>query len=196
MRFKPRNLSETSLVKYCEPMKHLALVICFAAAGMAAPLDGVPNFQKVNDGVYRGGQPSSGGFKSLAGLGVRTVIDLRPAGEHSQDREKSWVESSGMHYVSVPLRGMSAPSPGDVAKILAILNRASAGPVFVHCRRGADRTGTIIACYRISHDRWENREALHEARGYGMSMWERAMMHYVLGYRAPVDADVASTSVQ
>ena len=30
------------------------------------------------------------------------------------------------------------------------------GPIFVHCRRGKDRTGTVIACYRIQHDGWAN----------------------------------------
>ena len=41
----------------------------------------MPNFDKVNDFVYRGGQPTAEGFKSLAALGVKTVIDLREIGE-------------------------------------------------------------------------------------------------------------------
>src|SRR4051794_31889084 len=98
-------------------LKQFALVVtCFAASAMAATLDGVPNFQKVNSAVYRGGQPTSEGFKNLAERGVKTVIDLRLVGEHSQTDEKRWVESSGMRYISVPLHGMSAPTEADVVK--------------------------------------------------------------------------------
>jgi protein tyrosine/serine phosphatase len=89
---------------------------------------------------------------------------------------------------------MSAPPDAKVAKILAILNDESAGPVFVHCRRGADRTGTVIACYRISHDHWDNRKALDEARSMGMSFFERSMQSYVARYRgsSPAQATVAT----
>jgi protein tyrosine/serine phosphatase len=66
--------------------------------------------------------------------------------------------------------------------VLALLNDESAGPVFIHCRRGNDRTGMIIACYRISHDHWENRKALDEAIANGMSWAEIAMRHYVLHF--------------
>src|SRR5262249_5980552 len=107
------------------PMKYLlcsAIAICSAAAGIAASIDGVPNCQKVNDGLYRGGQPTSDGFQGLASLGVKTIIDLRLPDEHSRAEEKKLVESLGMRYVNVPLKGLSAPSSPDVAKILAIFN--------------------------------------------------------------------------
>lgn len=170
----------------------VALFVSFVAAAAlaSAQVAGVPNFQKVNAQLYRGGQPTRDGFKDLATLGVRTVIDLRQIGEHSQAEEEAWVRSEGMHYISVPLREMSAPRDAEVAKNLAILDDSSAGPVFVHCRRGADRTGTIVACYRITHDHWDNRKALEEARGYGMSLFERGMQHYILRFSA---ASVTST---
>lgn len=157
----------------------------FGLAGAAfsqTQISGIPNFHKVNAQVYRGGQPTRDGFKALSTLGVKTVIDLRETGEHSQRSEAGWVEADGMRYVSVPLSGLAAPPDEKVAKVLAILNDTSAGPVFVHCRRGADRTGTIMACYRISHDHWGNRRALEEARQLGMRFFERAMQNYVNHY--------------
>jgi len=175
----------------------LSTVFSATVALAATQLNGVPNFEKVNADLYRGAQPSSDGFKNLAKLGVKTVIDLREIGEHSQADEEAAVKAAGMSYVSIPLKGMSAPPDVQVAKILAIMNDPSAGPVFVHCRRGADRTGTIVACYRISHDHWENRQALDEARGHGMSVFESAMQHYVMRYsstRTPIESAVSATS--
>jgi tyrosine-protein phosphatase SIW14 len=165
-------------------MKHLVSLIILAAPFAAAATPNLPNFQKVNDSLYRGGQPTANGFNTLAALGVKTVIDLREPGEHSERQEQALVEAKGMRYVSVPLKGMSAPPGPEVAQVLAVLNDPSAGPVFIHCRRGADRTGTIIACYRISHDHWNNRDALTEARSLGMRFFEVSMQKYVMGYEA------------
>jgi uncharacterized protein (TIGR01244 family) len=147
---------------------------------------GVTNFHQINEHVYRGAQPTDLGFQSLAKLGVKTVIDLREADDRSA-HERNSVEAAGMRYVSIPFRGMSAPSPADVAKVLALFDDASAGPVFVHCRRGADRTGTVVACYRISHDGWNNQQALQEAKQDGMSWTEMAMHNYVLHYQPSVN---------
>jgi protein tyrosine/serine phosphatase len=81
---------------------------------------------------------------------------------------------------------MSTPKADQVASVLALLNDTTSGPVFVHCKRGADRTGTVIAVYRISHDSWENKKALSEAKSHGMSIFERAMQHYVMDYKPAI----------
>jgi len=161
----------------------LGALTVFGPILLAQQAPGVPNFHQVNDHIYRGAQPSSEGFHSLAKLGVKTVIDLRGGNGRSKDERKT-VEANGMHYVSMPLDGFLAPSAAQVSNLLSILNDGSAGPVFVHCRRGADRTGTIIAVYRITHDHWDNRKALDEASANGMSHAEVLMKHYVLAYQA------------
>ncbi len=155
------------------------------ASALADSNKNLPNFQKVDDQVYRGGQPTGDGFKNIASLGVKTVIDLRLIGEHSQADEQKIVNSLGMRYVSIPMHGMATPDDKQVAAVQALLNDKTAGPVFVHCKRGADRTGMVVAVYRISHDRWNNTRALNEAKSYGMSFFERAIQHYVQDYRPP-----------
>jgi protein tyrosine/serine phosphatase len=143
-------------------------------------IPGVPNFHQVDEHVYRGAQPHGEGFAGLAKIGIKTVIDLR--GEAS---EGSAVESAGMRYVRLPWSGFKAPDESKISTVLALLNDSTAWPVFVHCRRGADRTGTAIACYRIAHDHWTNLQALTEAKSFGMSSTEIAMQHFILRFTAP-----------
>ena len=150
---------------------------------------GVPNFHQVDEHVYRGAQPSGQGYAGLAKIGIKTVIDLR--GETS---EQSAVQSAGMRYVRLPWSGFKAPSDSQIAQVLSLLSDDTAGPVFVHCKRGADRTGTAIACYRIMHDHWTNLQALKEAKSFGMSSMEIAMQHFILGFTTPVTAASSNTA--
>jgi tyrosine-protein phosphatase SIW14 len=164
------------------------------ATSASAQIAGVGNFHQVNDHIYRGAQPTTAGFQTLAKLGVKMVIDLRETGSRSAI-EKRAVEGNGMHYVSIPLSGMSAPSPAGVEKAMALFNDSSAGPVFIHCKRGADRTGTLVACYRIAHDGWDNAKALSEAKADGMRWIEVSMQHYVMHYQAPAAAGTPAAAV-
>ena len=156
----------------------------------------VPNFHRVNDRVYRGGQPAGKGWNSLAKLGVRTVVDLRRENEHSSEAERRAVEAAGMRYVNVPMNGIVAPRDEQIARILALFESSSAGPVFVHCRRGADRTGTVIACYRIVHDHWQNQKALKEAKAYRMSWVEFGMKHYIRNFQGTRERIAAGQVLQ
>jgi len=164
------------------------VILATAAFGQQQPPPpaGVGNFHAVNERLYRGAQPTSEGFQSLAKMGVKTVVDLREA-DRNMLMEKKLVEAAGMKFVNVPMHGLETPHSEDVAKVLAVFNNPDAGPVFVHCKRGADRTGTVVACYRISHDHWDNAKALGEAKTNGMAWIQKAMQHYVMGYKAPLE---------
>jgi len=141
------------------------------------------NFHQVNDHIFRGAQPSPAGIRELAGLGIKTVLDLRESGGRSV-AEKKAVEAAGMRYINIPLNGYHAPPDQVVTQILGLLDNPNNGTMFVHCRRGADRTGTVLACYRIAHDHWENPKALDEAKSFGMSWTEHSMQTYIVNYKA------------
>jgi protein tyrosine/serine phosphatase len=157
---------------------------------------GLPNFHKVDDHVYRGAQPTPQGFRNLASLGIRTVVDLRGP-EHSEAAEKKIVEEDGMRYVGIPMRGMTSPTDKQISDALKLMNDPASGPVFIHCRRGADRTGAVIACYRISHDHWDTARAQDEANNFGMNFFELAIRRYVARYdRKPAgEIPIAATAL-
>jgi len=164
------------------------LAIFVAAAFTLAAQNSVPNLQIVNDQILRGGQPSDDGFKNLAKRGVKTVVDLRWTDEHSIAHEKQVVEADGMRFVSIPMKGIGAPTQEQVSKALSVLQESGNWPVFIHCRRGSDRTGTVLACYRIAHDHWKNQKALEEAQTYGLSSFERAMRSFIQHFQPSPDA--------
>ncbi|MBV9223284.1 MAG: tyrosine-protein phosphatase [Acidobacteriaceae bacterium] len=161
----------------------LAFWLCFASAAISAdlPVMHIRNFDRVNDHIYRSGEPSVVGLQELGALGVKRVIDLREKGEATAF-EKETLEKLGIKYTNIPFAALSAPSDGQIQSVLKLLTDNDSSPVLLHCRRGKDRTGTVIACYRIQHDGWDNRRALAEAKEHGMSRLERSMQAYILHF--------------
>lgn len=151
----------------------------------------LPNFHQVNAQLYRGAQPKAGGVAQLARLGVKTIINLRGADERTQAEEQA-ARALGLNFYNVPLPNFHRPDDATVNRVLALLAAPQLQPVFVHCKRGADRTSTIIACYRIQHDHWPQQTALAEAKHYGMSWLQRGMKHYVKDFAQHNDARAAT----
>jgi len=141
----------------------------------------LPNFHQVNEQLYRGAQPLKGGIERLLALKIKTVINLRGEDEQASAEEVE-ARAAGLNYSSVPLSGLKRPNDEQVEKILAIINDSQNWPVFVHCHHGEDRTGTIIAVYRITHDGWTSEQAKKEAKKYGMSRFQFGMKDYIGDY--------------
>src|SRR6476660_9575602 len=117
-------------------LRRLAASIVILSGTLAlasAAVHGVPNFQTVNDRIYRGGQPSNEGFRNLAAMGIKTIVDLREDDSRSH-AEKKLVKKLGMHYVNIPMKGMKTPTSKQVSHSLKVLNDDSKGPIFIHCR--------------------------------------------------------------
>ena len=139
--------------------------------------EGILNFGKVSERLYRGAQPDGNGLEHLKKLGVKLIINLREPGDDWKD-EAVAASACGILYTNFPMNGFSRPKDEQVRQILALMESFS-GPVFVHCQHGCDRTGTIVACYRIQHDRWSLALAMHEAERYGISRFEYLLRRYV-----------------
>jgi tyrosine-protein phosphatase SIW14 len=166
------------------------LVFCLPVFAGSAP--GIKNFDKVDAHVYRGAQPTDEGFQYLAKLGVKTIIDLRETDSRSK-AEEHVVSDAGMQYINVPMTGHIPPTEAEINKILAMLEDSGTGPVFVHCQRGADRTGAVIAAYHIDHDKWDNVRALQDAKTHSMSVFQFQRQKYIQEFRPrSIDAKAMS----
>jgi protein tyrosine/serine phosphatase len=162
-----------------------AMVVALVLTGCATqrgfpPNNGIGNFDRLDDKVYRGAQPSHEAIAKLAKAGVTRVINLRLPGD-TAPYEKSACRAEGIEYFNVPIGGFSAPTDAQVHRVFSFIETAH-GPVYIHCQWGCDRTGTMCACWRIHHDGWSNAQALQEAVIYGLSPWEQSMRYYILHY--------------
>ncbi len=192
------------LLSQCAPFVLIAVSFCSAAPltiseqtpatapvhsdrGSAAPIAhaerleivGVPNAGKISDALVRGAQPSKQGFDKLKKLGVTTIVNLRSGGS-GITWERKVTESLGLHFVSIPVRGWMPPSDEQVAQFLSLFHDAANQRVFVHCRFGDDRTGVMVATYRIAQQHWTAEQAAEEMYFFGFHHHlYRAMESYV-----------------
>lgn len=139
-------------------------------------MPGLPNLHKVSDALYRGAQPEPEGFVNLKAMGVKTVVNLRSM--HSDDDE---IEEAGMQgkldYVHIKINTFR-PKEEHVVRFLRVMADPKRHPVFVHCKHGADRTGTMAAFYRIIFEGWSKQDAIEEMTkgGYGFhSIWQNLL---------------------
>jgi len=143
--------------------------------GTPVALKGAPNFHKVSDRLFRGAQPSRKGFKNIEKLGVKTVVNLRSF--HS-DRDE--LAGRSMGYEHIWMKAWNAEDE-EIVRFLQIVTDTSKGPVFVHCQHGADRTGTMVAAYRVVVEGWTPEDAATEMveGGYGFhAVWPN-LVRYV-----------------
>lgn len=130
----------------------------------AQPLEmpGLGNLYRVSEKLYRSAQPMQGGLVSAQALGIRTVLSLQVVDFDSGLDETADLSLSLVHVPMVP----SSVTDEDVLKALRAI-QASDGPVLVHCLHGADRTGTVVAMYRIVFQNWSKDKAIDEMTNGG-----------------------------
>ncbi|MEP6643736.1 MAG: tyrosine-protein phosphatase [Acidobacteriaceae bacterium] len=143
----------------------------------AIAIDDIPRFAEVTSHLYRGGQPNEKGFAGLAKMGIDIVVDARG----SRRKEREVVNKLGMKYVPIPWH---CPFPKDktFARFLALLRDNPDKKVFVHCRLGNDRTGMMIASYRMAEQGWSAKKAQKEMQAYGFSASHHLICPGLAGY--------------
>jgi tyrosine-protein phosphatase SIW14 len=127
---------------------------------------GVHNVGRISDVLLRGAQPTAKGLAELKKAGVTTIVNPRQEGLEVE-RERKVAESLGLRFLNIPVVGWSLPSDAQVAQFLNLFREPAGQRVFVHCYYGDDRTGVMVATYRIAQQHWTADQAAHEMRYFG-----------------------------
>lgn len=119
----------------------------------------IKNFGQMDDRFYRGARPKERDLKALAGMGIKTIIDLT---DNSREYEQPAVEAAGLRYVNIPMVDKGTPNMDQINEFLKVVNDPETGKFFVHCAGGRHRTGVVGAVYRFNHSGWKLEQALEE----------------------------------
>lgn len=123
----------------------------------------LPEMHAVDEKLIRGGQPTAAGFATLKQMGVGTVVNLRA----EEPGELATVRRLGLRYVYLPIPDTDRPTDEQIRAFLALIDRPDTGKVYVHCAWGVNRTGTMVALWRIQRG-MSARRALAEAVALGL----------------------------
>jgi protein tyrosine/serine phosphatase len=128
----------------------------------------------VNDWMYRGRKPKSDAeMEQLRIAGIKTVVCLRWRNRVIAE-ERAAAEKAGLQFTAIRLNYWHLPEDA-VDQFLRITDDESLRPIYVHCTHGADRTGLMIAMYRVLRDKWRLRDAYNEMVMYGFRRFR--LMH-------------------
>lgn len=118
------------------------------------------NFYRVSDDVYRSQQPDDEELRELEKAGFRSVLNLR---EYYSDDE----EAGNLTLYRAPMDAGEISDAG-MARALKVIAEAPK-PILVHCWHGSDRTGAVVAMYRMVFQNWPREKAIDEFvnGGYG-----------------------------
>lgn len=152
-----------SSIAYGTPNSSAGLAPAERTIARKLAVKGVPRLGEVTPTLYRGAQPTRQGFQRLAEMGISIVVDLR---ERGRKGERQLVINLGMRFVSIPWNCFH-PKDTDIARFLKLLRDNRGKKVFVHCQTGDDRTGMMIAAYRMAEQGWTAKEAMGEMETYG-----------------------------
>jgi protein tyrosine phosphatase (PTP) superfamily phosphohydrolase (DUF442 family) len=155
-------------------------------------LDGVRKLYNVDDRLWRGAQPGTEGFRSLAESGVTAVIDLRPNTDARKvDRE---LRALGVESIHLPVTDGQPPLPSQVREVVGIVNR-SQGRVFLHCGEGVGRAGTMSAAYKVTTGQASASEALRESLAVGVLTLEQISFIHSLDRDGAHEPPAVATAV-
>jgi len=151
-------------ILHCATFQSIAKDSAVAAstrpAEWAVPLEikGLPNLHRVTPMLYRSAQPDKNSGDAIARLGIKTVLSFR-----KRDKDEPLHNTPGVSFKRYPLYTWDIEEE-DILAVLRILNDPANQPILVHCTHGADRTGLMMASYRMIVQGWSKETAIAEMK--------------------------------
>lgn len=141
---------------------------------------------------YRGGLLTASGFtKLVSDYKIKTIINLMDeAPDPKLDGgpvESEFCKQQGVRFVYIPPALAKGEVNNSINQFLAICDDAANFPIYIHCKAGLHRTGTLSALYRIEYNDWSLDRALKELVDCGFSprqaTWRNEYVdRYLLSY--------------
>ena len=134
--------------------------------------------------LWRGARPTPEAAAALVELGVKTVVSLELLQDDRNAFEAAMIgsrDTSEIQYFQIrdwePLVVLAPGKVDDhVAHFLAIA-RTQPKPLFVHCRTGQNRTGIMVAAYKVFNGA-DIEETILEMEKYG-GLWSKLDADYI-----------------
>ncbi|HSP06036.1 MAG TPA: sulfur transferase domain-containing protein [Acidobacteriota bacterium] len=142
----------------------LASSMIVFSAGLTPDPENLPNFQQPRTQIYTAGQPTETGFREVASMGVKTVINVLPEKECLPGEDKM-VNDRRMTYVTLPFE--TTGFKVETVKHFSTLLKKSQKPMLIHCSTG-NHVGGLWFAYRVLTEKAPVTTALQEARRIGL----------------------------
>ncbi|HEX4899564.1 MAG TPA: protein tyrosine phosphatase family protein, partial [Pyrinomonadaceae bacterium] len=144
----------------------------------------IRNFVRLNDDFCTGAQPRLEHLEKLKADGVKSILNLRPAGEHRAAEEEAKVKELGLQYFNIPVV-FGEPKEEQVAEFFRITDERKNFPIFIHCAAGI-RVGAFWFIRRALRDGWTLEAAEKEADQIGLREsphWKEFARKYIEQHR-------------
>lgn len=132
------------------------------------------NASQVDDGVWRGPQPVTiEDMAYLKKIGIKFSLDLETGSRFLSDgdplSEALLIERYSIRAYSHPLGEILPPTAKELSDAVSFIKTHQ--PIYVHCKAGVDRTGMVIAAYRMAVQGWTKPVAVSEIERMGLHWW-------------------------
>ena len=144
-------------------------------------VEGLAHIYKITDYLYRSEQPTAEGMKNLERMGIKTIINLSV-----YDSDSDEIKGTGLRLEELSVKPWHIEDE-DVVRVLRIIRKRENGPFLIHCWKGSDRVGVMIAMFRIIEQGWTKEEAIREMVEGGYA-YNRAWIN-ILQYVKRVDVE-------
>lgn len=127
----------------------------------------IPYHVDVN--IWRGARPRPRDFVMLKNMGIQVVLNLESGmyekWHRDEGRELGLCLMSGMENPRLLMSDFFPPTWDELLASKLVLR--SGKKVYVHCLHGVDRTGVVIADYRVRVENWPVDRAIEEMYKFG-----------------------------